>query len=162
MKQEAFDRVSRYIVENQNSFYRLAYSYLKNREDALDAVQDAVCKALENCTGLRDQEAMRTWFYRILVNECLSLLRSRGRIQTEDSEGLEIPYEEKGFEHHDDIDQMLLKLDQDTQTIIKLRFFEELSLSDVSDVMGLNLNTVKSKLYRGLRQLRVNIEEVGL
>ena len=68
-----------YLVENQARFYRLAYSYLHNREDALDAVQAAVCKALEKQDSLKDADAMRTWFYRILVNVCTDLLRGRKR-----------------------------------------------------------------------------------
>lgn len=66
-----------FLVENQERFYRLAYSYLKDREEALDAVQTAVCKALERQDGLREADAMRTWFYRILVNVCMDTLRRR-------------------------------------------------------------------------------------
>ena len=45
MRQELYDRIVAYIVENQEKFYRLAYSYVRNQEDALDIVQNAVCKA---------------------------------------------------------------------------------------------------------------------
>ena len=48
IKQDLYDYIVAYIVENQNKIYRLAYSYVLNREDALDVVQNAVCKALEN------------------------------------------------------------------------------------------------------------------
>ena len=51
-------------------------------------------------------------------------------------------------------------MEEQTQTIIKLRFFEELSLKEVAEITGLNLNTVKTKLYRGLKQLKENIQEV--
>ena len=59
MKEE---KLTAFIVENQVRFYRLAYSYLKNREEALDAVQTAVCRALEKQDGLQDADALRTWF----------------------------------------------------------------------------------------------------
>ena len=68
MKQDMYPKITAYIIENQNKFYRLAYSYVRNREDALDVVQNAVCSALEHYQTLRSQEAIRTWFYRILVN----------------------------------------------------------------------------------------------
>ncbi len=48
MTQNLYDRVVRCVIENQNKFYRLAFSYVQNQEDALDAVQSAVCKALEH------------------------------------------------------------------------------------------------------------------
>ena len=161
MRDKTFEKIKNYIVENQDRSYRLAYSYLKNREDALDAVQDAVCRALEHGGSLHNAEAVKTWFYRILVNECLRLLKERKQQPTEDMEGLDIPYEEKGFEPADDLEHMLGYLDQDTQ-IIRLRFYEELSIMEISRITGLNLNTVKARLYRGLKKLRINIEEAGI
>ena len=46
MKETLYEMLISYILENQNRFYRVAYSYVKNEEDALDAVQNAVCKAV--------------------------------------------------------------------------------------------------------------------
>ena len=46
--------------------------------------------------------------------------------------------------------------------IIRLRFYEELSLKEIAEVTGLNLNTVKAKLYRGLKTLRVEMEGVAI
>ena len=54
------------------------------------------------------------------------------------------------------------QLDSDTQTIIKLRFFEDLPLKEIAQIMELNLNTVKAKLYRGLERLKVTLQEVDL
>ena len=69
-----------FLVENQVRSYRLAYSYLKDREGALDAVQTAVCRALEKQDSLREEAALRVWIYRILVNVCTDMLRQRKRI----------------------------------------------------------------------------------
>ena len=55
MKRDLYEKIVSYVVENQNKFYRLAYSYVRDREDALDAVQSAVCKALENYGGIRNE-----------------------------------------------------------------------------------------------------------
>ena len=54
------------------------------------------------------------------------------------------------------------KLELDVQGIIKLRFFEEMSLKEIAGITGFNLNTVKTKLYRGLKLLKENIEEADL
>ncbi len=59
MKQILYERLVRYIVENQNGFYRVAYGYTGNKDDALDAVQNAVCKALEAYEGLKKADAVR-------------------------------------------------------------------------------------------------------
>ena len=162
MKQDMYPKITAYIIENQNKFYRLAYSYVRNREDALDVVQNAVCSALEHYQTLRSQEAIRTWFYRILVNECLMILRNRKQTFTEDENLEEASYEEQGFERWDDLYDSIDRLEPDTQMIIKLRFFEELPLKEIAQIMEMNLSTVKAKLYRGLKWLKVNVPEVDL
>ena len=119
-----------------------------------------MCKALEHYGKIRNEDAIKTWFYRILVNESLLLLKAKSRISLEDENTEEASYEEKGFEVQDDLYDCINRLDEDTQTIIKLRFFEEMPLKEISQVMEMNLNTVKARLYRGLQHLKVNIQEV--
>lgn len=163
MKQILYERLIQYILENQDRFYRLAYSYTRHQEDALDVVQSAVCKALEAHESIRNADAIRTWFYRILVNECLIVLKKRKRISfVADDLKREEVYYEKGYEQDDDIESELDRLEMDVQGIIRLRFFEEMSLKEISCITGLNLNTVKTKLYRGLKQLKENIQEADL
>lgn len=149
-----------YLVAEQARFYRLAYSYLRHREDALDAVQTAVCRALERQDSLRSPEAVRTWFYRILVNVCLDELRRRGRV---------VPlseWEETGQEDapaaDDDLAQRVEALPAAVSTVIKLRFYEELTLKEIGAVTGCSVNTVKSRLYAGLRKLRISMEGAEL
>ena len=163
MKQILYERLIQYILENQDRFYRVAYSYTRHQEDALDAVQSAVCKALEAHENIKNADAIRTWFYKILINECLTVLKKRGKVVlTADTVAQEETYYEKGYEQGGDIEQELEKLEMDIQVIIKLRFFEEMSLKEISSITGFNLNTVKTKLYRGLKLLKENIQEADL
>ena len=154
MKQILYERLIQYILENQDRFYRVAYSYTRHQEDALDAVQSAVCKALEAHENIKNADAIRTWFYKILINGKVVL--------TADTVAQEEAYYEKGYEQGGDIEQELEKLEMDIQVIIKLRFFEEMSLKEISGITGFNLNTVKTKLYRGLKLLKENIQEADL
>ncbi len=163
MKQILYERLIQYILENQDRFYRVAYSYTKHQEDALDAVQSAVCKALEAHKNIKNEDAIKTWFYRILINECLTGLKKRNKvILTADVVEQKAVYYEEGYEQGGDIEQELEKLEMDVQGIIKLRFFEEMSLKEISSITGFNLNTVKTKLYRGLKLLKENIQEADL
>ena len=164
MTQDLYDKVVVCIIENQNKFYRLAFSYVQNQEDALDAVQSAVCKALEHYKEVKNRNAIKTWLYRIVVNESIAILRERGRtVLSGDEMQREESYEEKGFEQPDeDLYMHINRLDQDVQEIIKLRFYEELSLQEISQIMEMNLSTVKSKLYRGLKALRLSVQEVDI
>lgn len=163
MKQILYERLIQYILENQDRFYRVAYSYTRHQEDALDVVQSAVCKALEAHKSIKNKDSVKTWFYRILINECLTVLKKRKKLLlTNDDQGREEVYYEKGYEQDDDLEKELDRLEPDVQGIIKLRFFEEMSLKEISCITGLNLNTVKTKLYRGLKQLKENIQEADI
>lgn len=163
MKQVLYERLIQYILENQDRFYRVAYSYTSNQEDALDIVQSAVCKALEAHEKIKNKDAVKTWFYRILINECLTVLKNRKKLLlTGDGLEREEAYYEKGYEKDDDLEKELDRLEMDVQGIIRLRFFEELSLKEIACITGLNLNTVKTKLYRGLKQLKENIQEADI
>ena len=147
-----------YLVENQVRFYRLAYSYLHNREDALDAVQSAVCKALEKQDSLRDADAMRTWFYRILVNVCTDLLRRRQRESSAMPEEWELGSYEDPLPPDEALARRVEKLPPEVRAVIKLRFYEELSLKEISAVLDCPLSTVKTRLYTGLKKLRLSLE----
>ncbi|MGI5945795.1 MAG: sigma-70 family RNA polymerase sigma factor [Lachnospiraceae bacterium] len=160
MKKDLYQKIIDYIIENQNKFYRLAYSYTRNQEDALDVVQNSVCKALEHYEELKNENAVNTWIYRIVVNESLRTIKENKKHDlfknSGESEGV---YEERRFDVQDDLYEQINRLDKDTQTIIKLRFYEDLALQQIADIMEMNLNTVKAKLYRGLQALKVSMKE---
>ena len=163
MKQIVYEKLVSYIVENQNRFYRVAYSYTRRQEDALDAVQTTVCKALESYEAIKNADAIKTWFYRILINECLTILKKRKKtVLLGDYSQQEEGYYDKDVGQKEDINDELSRLEPDIQGIIRLRFFEELTLKEISCITGMNLNTVKTKLYRGLKLLKENIQEVDL
>lgn len=153
-------QLTTFLVEDQMRFYRLAFSYLKNREDALDAVQTAVCRALEKQGSLQADYAMRAWFYRILVNTCLDSLRARGRMILVPPEDLDAGNYEDPLPADDSLARRVDALPTEIQTVIRLRFYEELSLKEIQTVTGWNLNTVKTRLYSGLKKLRVSMEGV--
>ncbi|MBS6396990.1 MAG: sigma-70 family RNA polymerase sigma factor [Clostridiales bacterium] len=163
MKPDKYELLITYLIDHQDKFYRLAFSYVKKKDDALDVVQNAICKALEHHDALKNEDALKTWFYRILVNESLLFLKKqKEKLLPDADQELHIPYYEKGYDIHDDLYDQINQLDADLQTIIKLRYFEEMSLQEIADITETNLNTVKSKLYRSLKLLKQNLEEVAI
>ena len=151
-------QLTTYLVENQARFYRLAYSYLNNREEALDAVQTAACKALEKQDSLKDADAVRTWFYRILVNVCTDLLRQRKRVTLVPPEALETGSYEDPLPEAGSLARRVDALPPEIAAVIRLRFYEELSLQEISAVVNCPLSTVKTRLYTGLKKLRIQLE----
>lgn len=163
MTQLSEKQLTDFLFENQVRFYRLAYSHLHNREDALDAIQTAVCKALEKQDSLRNAAAIHTWFYRILVHVCIDMLRKKKREATVSTEEVDFfgSYEDPQ-PSDDSLASQVERLPMAMQTVIKLRFYEELSLQEISDVLNCPLSTVKTRLYAGLKKLRVALEGVDI
>ncbi len=71
--QNLYQALTTFLLNEQQKFYRLAYSYCHNPETSMDLVQSAACKALEKYTTIQNPDYMKTWFYRILINECLDI-----------------------------------------------------------------------------------------
>ncbi len=158
MAQWMEERLVTFLVEEQARSYRLAYSYLHNREEALDAVQTAVCRALEKQDSLQEPDAMRTWFYRILVNTCTDMLRRRKRVSFVPPEMLDAGSYEDPLPADGSLAERVDGLPPEIQTVVKLRFYEEMSLKEISAVTGWPLSTVKTRLYTGLKKLRIALE----
>ena len=159
-----YDETVEYIVQNQEMFYRLAYSYVRNKDEALDIVQNAICVALEKCNTIKNPSAIRTWFYRVIVNEALQHLRRNKKEISYDpqvmgEELLNEGYEDKLSEEGKEIYHKVMALPPKIKTIIVLRFYEELSLKEIADITQENLNTVKTRLYRGLSELGKTLKE---
>ena len=151
------ETLTSFLIETQARSYRLAYSVLHNRDEALDAVQTAVCRALERQDSLRDPGAVKTWFTRILMNACNDLLRQRSRVVPFPENGEE-PFGEDPEPSDETLARRVDALPREMGTVIKLRFYEELTLREIGEVTGQNLSTVKSRLYGGLKKLRIAME----
>lgn len=70
-------KVEDQILDNYEAMYRLAYSYVRNEEDALDIVQESVYKAIKNAGKVQQEAYIRTWIWRIVMNTAVDLIRSR-------------------------------------------------------------------------------------
>ena len=163
MAQDIYDRTVSYILENQNRFYRLAYSYVRSEDVALDVVQSAICKGLEKCFGLKNPEALGTWFYRIVVNEALQYLRkSRKESVSPDGELPEQAYHEPAYERQREVYEEEMRLAEPMKTVVVLQFYEGLTLKQISEVTDTNLNTVKSRLYSALNRLEKGLKEAAI
>lgn len=147
-----------FVRQNEASFYRIAFSYVKSREDALDIVQDSIEKALRKLPGLRDDARIKPWFCRILVNESIDSLRRRRGSEPVD-ESLPAPDDTGKRTEALDVYEAVSKLPPKYKTIVVLRFFEDMKLQEVAEAAGCNLSTAKSRLYRALELLRTELKD---
>ncbi|QSX06871.1 sigma-70 family RNA polymerase sigma factor [Sedimentibacter sp. zth1] len=150
-----------FIRENQDAFYRFAFRYMKNEQESLDAVQETIVKSIEKIYMLKKPEYMKTWFYRILINECLTALRKNRKIMYI-NEYIDIPCYDESIESKEEIKAVFEAIDnlnEKYKTVIVLRYYEDMKLDEISYILKLNVNTVKSRLYRGLEILRSSLKE---
>lgn len=148
------------IVEYREHAYRLAYSYVGNKEDALDIVQESICKALASSNSLREKMAVKAWFFRIVVNTAIDFIRKKKRYLYVEDEILENLSGSQNDRYEDfDLRRAMEKLSVRDRSIITLRYFEGMKIEEIALVMDENINTIKSRLYATLRKLRVNLEQ---
>ena len=158
--QDIYDCTVQYIIENQNKFYRLAYSYVMEEQAALDVIQNAICRALEGCFGLKNPLALRTWFYRILVNEALQYLRRQKREVPLGEEHTEaMTYEEPAFDEDKQAYEAVMQLSEPMKTVIILHYYEDLTLKQIAEITDTPLSTVKTRLYSALKKLKLILKE---
>lgn len=152
--------VEEIILEQYNQYYRLAYSYVHNEADAEDIVQNGAYKALRNSKTLRNPEYAKTWIYRIMLNETFSFFRQPK------AESYEYIRKEKGMEVDSvediymdiDLQKALDSLPEQDKAIVVMKFFEDKKLEEIADILNENVNTIKSRLYRSMKKLRIRLE----
>jgi len=163
------------VEKYQQRMYAVAYGLLGNREDALDAVQEAFVKAYRSLSGFKGKSSFYTWLYRITANAAIDLGRKTGRREeVEFREELE-PDEEKGTypvapasenpaerlmwkELGERIEDALQELPPEQRTAIVLREIEGLSYKEIANVMQCSEGTVMSRLHYGRMKLRELLE----
>jgi RNA polymerase sigma-70 factor (ECF subfamily) len=125
----------------------------------LDIVQESILKALNSVDSLANPEHIKTWFYRILVNTSLDVLRKKGKLSYVEDIILDLNSEAKEDNYENfDLQNAMDSLPHNYRLIISLRYFEDLKLEEIADILGENLNTVKTRLYAGLKKLRIELE----
>ncbi len=135
--------------------YRVAYSYMNDKTLALDALDEAIYKGYINRSKLKNEECFKTWLTRIVVNECLQLLRKNKREVLID----EIP--EEAVEAFDTlpIRDAIGKLSQELASIIYLRFFGGYTLAETAAILKIPQGTVATRERKALSILRLELAE---
>ncbi|MGE7926019.1 RNA polymerase sigma factor [Viridibacillus arvi] len=150
-----------FIREQKERFYLLAYNYTKNEQDALDVVQDSIQKAMLSLNRLENVEYMKSWFYKIVVRTSIDFLRKHKRIHVTDDDTLQYLTPAKKDVYEDvDLEHALDELPQMYREVVILHYFEDLKLADVANILNINLSTAKSRLYKALKLLKIQLQDV--
>lgn len=158
MKKDKEIVINEMLIYNYEKYYRMAYSYVHNESDALDIVQESAYKAIFNSEKLREIQYVDTWICKIVINEAMQLLRKNkhNSMQILEEKDMRIEENEVGYENID-LRAAMERLSAKERTVVMLRYFEDMSLEQVADVVGEKLSTVKSRLYRALGKMKINL-----
>lgn len=147
--------VEEILLRDYDKYYRLAYSYVKNEMDAGDIVQNGAYQAIRKAHTLREEVYAATWIYRIMLNEIFKKYQEKS---TEDIDQMaEVIGQEDSYENVD-LKRALNNLSKEDKAVVELKYFEEMKLSEIAEVLGENLSTIKSRLYRSLKKLKLELE----
>ena len=155
-KDKKEQKIEQLLLENYNSYYRLAYSYVHNESDACDIVQNGAYRAILHSDTLSQEKYAATWLYRIMLNEIFRFVKKEQPISldaVEAEQGKEDTYE------NIDLQRALDMLPKEDKAVIELKYFEDMKLTEIAEVLNENVNTIKSRLYRGLKKLRVEFSD---
>ena len=145
------------VTAMQQSLYRVAASYLRGEADRLDAVCEAVARAWEKRSTLRDERLFATWLTRILIRECVNIQRRQRRTVPVDT----LP--EQAQEDESDAVRSLREametLPQRQRTMVVLHYMEDYDVREVARIMGTTRGAVCAGLSRARETLRRRIGE---
>ncbi len=155
MKGDA-DAFTELMELNMQSMYKTAWVYLKNDMDIADAIQDTILACYENLDTLRNQKYFKTWMTRVLINKCNDIIRKRQYF--EDIEVVTIEGElDQQFERCE-WKELLNSIEEKYGIVILMHYYDGLSAKEIGKVLGLNTNTVLTRLRRGRQLLRKELE----
>ena len=140
------------ITENKAGLYREAYSYLLNKEDAEDAVGNAILKAYTHIKDLRNVKKMKSWMYSILINEFKNMIRSNSRVDYSNisvDECLDEISEDKS-----EIYDFIIRLEPIHREIVLLYYYENFKVKEIAQMLQLPEGTIKSRLARARKQIK--------
>lgn len=168
---QAQDEIAfREIVERyQAKVFSIIYGILRNRNDAEDIAQQVFAKIYFSIGNFDFRSSLLTWIYKITVNECYDYLRKKrvrklvyeSDFSTDDSLRMEnsepatdrTPAFDQRLAQHDLILKLLSKISEEDRSLILLKEVEGHSVEELSEMTGMNENTIKVKLFRARQKL---------
>ncbi|WP_181348478.1 sigma-70 family RNA polymerase sigma factor [Thalassobacillus sp. CUG 92003] len=169
-RREAF--LEQMIAEYSQSILWLAFSYVKEQQLAEELMQDVFLTCYNKIEHFRNQSSIKTWTYRITINKCKDQLRKKtlkrflmNEERNQDDFGVTTKDPEAiTFAKMEDqqLADKVLALPTKFKEVIFMYDFEDMKVKEMSDILKLNQNTIKTRLNRGRNMLRNMYEEEGL
>ena len=150
------------LKSEKDKLYRMAYTYVKNEEDALEIFQQTVLQAIESVHQVKEPAYFSTWLTRICINKALAIIKKNKKLVVLED------VEERGTEHDAssdivqqlDVANAMDLLPEKYKTALMLRFYQDFTVNQIAEVMGCPEGTVKTLVHRGLALLKKELKGV--
>ncbi len=159
------------MIEYGDELVRLAFSYVKDTETAKDMVQNTFIKCYKNLDSFRFDAHVKTWLYRITINECKDHLKSWNykmvQVKSFINETAKsiLPSTERTVidkYNNQEIKDTIFSLPKMYREVVYLYYYESLKTGEIAEVLDISVNTVKTRLRRAKQRLAPMIKEAEL
>lgn len=148
-----------YLAEKYiDTVFRVAFSYLKSREDADDVTQEVFIKLYSVNTEFESEEHIRNWLIRVTINQCRRQFRSPWRrLENIDDYAAALSFED---DNDRELFRAVMGLEQKYRSVIFLYYYIGYSTAEIADILGVPVNTVSTRLRRARARLKTILTEV--
>lgn len=151
-------KLETYLIANRDKLYKIAFIYLKNREDTLDIIQDSIVKSYLCIDKLKNIEALEKWFIRLLINTCIDFIRKNSKLTYLENEDIELVLN-KEIKEEVAFEEIIESLDLELKGVISLKYFYGYKVNEISEILEISESHVKNKLQKALNLLRKEIKK---
>lgn len=154
---EAFGEVMKIHKEY---LYKMAFVYVKNEDKSLDILQECTYKAFKSIKTLKDTKYFRTWITRIVINIAIRMLEKDSKlVYLEDDNPLLKENSKLNMEEKLDLYNAIDMLKEEYRIVIIMKYFNDMKVDDISDLLNIPENTVKTQLSRARKNLKDILKE---
>ena len=157
MKKHSMRAEDYMLIEKYSAaVYRMAYSMVKNTQDAEDIHQEVFLKYLAKRPELESEEHAKAWFLRVTINLAKNLWKTAWRQKVVSLGDVD---REEETEAQQEEDQLIERLPQKYRTVVHLFYYEEYSLEEIADLLKAKPSTVRTRLTRARQKLKEMLKE---
>lgn len=180
LRARELDAFEELVVHFERPVYALCFRLLGDAEEARDAAQETFLKVYRGLGGFRGEAGLKTWIYRIAVNQAMNQQRWWRRRHRDETISLDITREHSdttignslpgrgrspeaqaiSSERERQVMRALDEIKQEYRIALILREIEELSYEEIAETLGISIGTVKSRIARGREELRRRVKDL--
>ncbi len=151
------------ILQIRNDLYKIAKTRISSDDDIEDLIQDTMIETYKHIKKLREPERFKMWVIKILVNKCNKLYKKKYRndisIDEYNMENYIILNSQKDIEDDLNFYYLIKKLKYEERIVLVLHYMEQYSVKDISKILKINENTVKTHLFRARERIKKDLNE---